>query len=114
MRSPGIILASRAFQLFSSCWNVSSGFVEGRHGVPGKFEYASIQRQDRLSTKSYFDFALRFRLIALQPHRSVSGIPRGVTCTQDWHVSHRKQASKSLKTATTGWKSFFPKLAHSL
>ncbi len=64
--------------------------------------------------RAYFGFGLRFKLIALHPQRSDSGIPRGVTWTQDSQVSQRKHARNTLNAATTSSKSFFPKLAHSL
>jgi hypothetical protein len=62
----------------------------------------------------YFGFGFRLRLIALQAQRRESGFTRGVAYSQDSHPSQPKHPSSSLKAATTGSKSFFPKLAHSL
>src|SRR6266481_1446031 len=70
--------------------------------------------RDNQVKPAYLDFDLRLRLMALQPQRSDSGIPRGVTCTQDWQVSQRNPARRVLNAATTGSKSFLPKFAHSL
>ena len=111
-----------------------------RHFIPAdqslwhmeKYEYSLIERRKLLKARiqkvfafgketdatlrreSYFGFGLRLKLIALQPQRNDSGAPRGVTCTQASQVSQRKHARSALNAATTGSKSFFPKLAHSL
>ena|ERR1700731_3608567 len=63
---------------------------------------------------AYFGFGIRLRLIALQAQCRDSGFPRGVTCNQDSQVSQRKHPRSSLNAVTTGSKSLFPKLAHSL
>lgn len=68
----------------------------------------------RKQSPAYFGLGFRLRLIALQPQRKDSGIPRGVTYNQDSQHSQRKHPRSSLKAATTGSKSFLPKLAHSL
>ena len=62
----------------------------------------------------YLVFGFRLRLITLHPQRRDSGVPRRVTCTQDLQVSQLKHSRSSLNALTTGSKSFFPKLAHSL
>lgn len=64
--------------------------------------------------KAYFCFDFRLILIALQSQRRASGFTRGVTYTQDSHFEQRKHPRRSRNAATTGSKSFLPKLAHSL
>lgn len=63
---------------------------------------------------AHFGFVFRLMLVTLQAHRRVSGFPRGVTYNQDSHFAHRKHSRSSLNAVTTGSKSRFPKLAHSL
>ena len=64
--------------------------------------------------RNYFGLTFKLKLIILQTQRSESGLPRGVTNGHDSHFSQLKQPSSSLKAATTGSKSLFPKFAHSL
>jgi len=62
-----------------------------------------------------FGLVFRFKFTLPQTHRSASGSARfGVTYSHDLHLSQRRQSRRPLNAATTGWKSFFPKLAHSL
>jgi hypothetical protein len=79
---------------------------------PEMFDPAHIQRI-RIADITYF-LGFRLILIALQAQRRDSGMPRGVTYIHESQSSQRKQVRSSLNAATTGVKSFLPKLAHSL
>ena len=67
------------------------------------------------STLIYFGFCFRLRLIEVQLQRRDSGALRfGVTYTQESQESQRNRPRSYLNAATTGSKSFFSKLAHTL
>ena len=50
----------------------------------------------------YFGFGLRLKLTLLQEQRSVSGLPRGLICSQESQLLQRKHSSSSLNATTTG------------
>jgi len=82
-----------------------------RREVRGELNPAQVGHR---VSKAYFDLDFRLKFAALQAHRRLSGFVRGVMYNQESHLSHRKHARSSWNAATTGSKSFLPKLAHSL